>query len=496
MRLGSPTSKTRLRLRLAPFDLVWAMVAPALALALRDPGLLDPGDSLFTVRPAYVYAFVTTATAIPAFLLFRINDGMSRFFSLHDVVSACAAVATAVGSSSVLLFMLNRLDGVPRSTPIICALVMSAGLLVARLLARILHSNEWLVDARNPPAPAQRRILLMGVDRFASIAVRLVDSQSPRTTEIVAAIDPRPSFIGRSFRGIQIVGGLEELGALIDEYAVHGVEIDEVWRNEAVVDLSPATHAHLLQTCAERGVRLAGLAESLNLTPPLMAPRLSKPRFQPERVNPYFQLKRPLDLALAFALLLFLLPIAALVAVLTLYDVGAPALFWQQRIGRNGRRFLLFKFRTYQAPFDSSGDPVPENRRLSRIGGFIRATRFDEIPQLVNVLLGHMSLVGPRPLLPQDQPRDPTLRLSVRPGITGWAQINGGAAVTPEDKDALDVWYVRNAALLLDIRILLRTFVFLFTGEKLDPEALEQAKKSRAAVAHIQNGSKRAEKAA
>lgn len=176
------------------------------------------------------------------------------------------------------------------------------------------------------------------------------------------------------------------------------------------------------------------------------------------------------------SLLIALAPLAALAAALVLYDVGAPILFWQQRIGRNGRKFLLYKFRTYHAPFDRNGNKIADEDRLSHLGRAIRAGRLDEIPQLLNVLVGDMSLIGPRPLLPVDQPSDPRLRLSVRPGITGWAQLNGGTYVTPSEKDALDIWYITHASLALDIKIAIQTLLFSATGgEKMNRSAVEGA---------------------
>ena len=145
-----------------------------------------------------------------------------------------------------------------------------------------------------------------------------------------------------------------------------------------------------------------------------------------------------------------------------LVDVGAPVLFWQQRIGHGGRRFMLQKFRTLPPPFDWRGQPVPERKQLSAIGKFLRQTRFDELPQLLNVLVGDMSLIGPRPLLPEDQPMNSATRLMVRPGITGWAQVNGGKFLTPEEKDQYDEFYIRNASVWFDVRIIFMTLKVLF----------------------------------
>jgi lipopolysaccharide/colanic/teichoic acid biosynthesis glycosyltransferase len=148
---------------------------------------------------------------------------------------------------------------------------------------------------------------------------------------------------------------------------------------------------------------------------------------------------------------------------------------WQKRMGRNGRSFLLYKFRTLHAPFDRAGQPTDRGDYNSWIGKLLRALRLDELPQLFNVLVGEMSLVGPRPLLPRDQPSNCNLRLMVRPGITGWALVNGGNLVTTDEKGALDDWYVQNASLWLDLRITFYTLMFLFTGERRGERAVQEA---------------------
>ena len=151
-------------------------------------------------------------------------------------------------------------------------------------------------------------------------------------------------------------------------------------------------------------------------------------------------------------------------------------LFWQQRIGREASSVLLYKFRTLRSPFDSQGIPYEEDQKVSLVGTLLRRLRLDELPQLFNVLVGDMSLVGPRPLLPEDQPANTSLRLAVRPGITGWAQVNGGKSITSEEKGALDDWYIRNATLWLDLRILALTIRFLFTGEKRSEQVVAEVK--------------------
>jgi lipopolysaccharide/colanic/teichoic acid biosynthesis glycosyltransferase len=170
--------------------------------------------------------------------------------------------------------------------------------------------------------------------------------------------------------------------------------------------------------------------------------------------------KRVFDVIVASVLLLALSPIFVVVALLVRYKLGSPIFFKQQRPGRGGRPFLMIKFRTMLDAADGVGKLLPDGERLTDFGRLLRSTSLDELPGLINVLRGDMSLVGPRPLLMQylslyssEQGR----RHEVRPGLTGWAQINGRNALSWEEKFALDVWYVDNHSFVLDIRILWQT---------------------------------------
>jgi lipopolysaccharide/colanic/teichoic acid biosynthesis glycosyltransferase len=129
-----------------------------------------------------------------------------------------------------------------------------------------------------------------------------------------------------------------------------------------------------------------------------------------------------------------------------------------------------------RACHDAEGNRIPDQLRSSKIGSLLRRSRLDELPQLYNILVGEMSFVGPRPLLPVDQPQGPDSRLLVRPGLTGWAQVNGGRDIPPEDKAALDVWYIMNASIWLDILILLRTLDMMVLGERTNPDAIQIAR--------------------
>ncbi len=170
--------------------------------------------------------------------------------------------------------------------------------------------------------------------------------------------------------------------------------------------------------------------------------------------------KRALDLTLSVLLLIILSPILAVIALLVRVNLGSPLLFCQQRPGLNGNPFPLYKFRTMTNLRDSDGNLLPFDKRITPFGNFLRSTSLDELPELWNVLKGDMGLVGPRPLLMEYLPLytpDQARRHEMCPGITGWAQIVGRNAISWEDKFSLDVWYVDNQSLRLDIKILFMT---------------------------------------
>jgi sugar transferase EpsL len=179
-------------------------------------------------------------------------------------------------------------------------------------------------------------------------------------------------------------------------------------------------------------------------------------------------LKRTVDVVGATFGLAIAAPAMLGIAALVRWRMGTPVLFRQQRPGLHGKPFVILKFRTMKGTPDSSARPWPDKARLTPLGSFLRRSSLDELPELINVLRGEMSLVGPRPLLMQyldlytpEQAR----RHEVRPGLTGWAQVNGRNAISWEAKFALDVWYVDHWSLWLDLKILFLTLIKLLTGE-------------------------------
>lgn len=179
-------------------------------------------------------------------------------------------------------------------------------------------------------------------------------------------------------------------------------------------------------------------------------------------------MKRVFDMVVAGAALVALSPLLLMLAALIRWQMGSPVFFRQARPGLHGALFELIKFRTMRDSREADGTPRPDGERITALGQWMRSTSLDELPELFNVLKGEMSLVGPRPLLIEYLPLyspEQARRHDVRPGITGWAQVNGRNAISWEEKFALDVWYVDHRSFVLDMRILWLTLSKVFERE-------------------------------
>jgi lipopolysaccharide/colanic/teichoic acid biosynthesis glycosyltransferase len=463
MRL--PTSRGSFRVRISTFDAAAALIAPWLALWLRDAQIL----SVVTWQIAALYGFMSFAFSLLAFLIFRTRDGMSSLFSVNDALDAGKAVILSQFMTILALFTFTRLDGVPRSTPIIQALILLAAMIAARTIMRLLTAD--LERPARRPAAVSENIIMIGSTRLSALYIKFLEAYAPAQHRVIAMLDDQPEMNGRAVSGVRIVGPPQHLDPVIEEYLEHGIRTDRVIVGGETDMLAPDVVKEIERICLARNIRfdfvpaLIGLGnrpgeplESAAETEPWPAPHVALPG--------YFKVKHLIDFCITLLLLLLLLPLIAVITCMVLIDVGSPVLFWQQRIGVNGRTFLVHKFRTLKPSFDRSGMAVRGADRMSWVGRLLRATRLDELPQLLNVLVGDMSLVGPRPLLPDDQPVNPSRRLMVRPGITGWAQVNGGKLLSAQEKNELDEWYIDNASFVLDMRIILMTLQVIILGER------------------------------
>lgn len=457
-------------MRVDPWDVGVAAIAAPLAMALRDPAILER-------TPSVIYCGVAFVVAIALAWHFRLGADMARFFSWPDAIRiAKVSVGTAL-LTATLAFSLTRLEEIPRSLPVIHMLVLGCLLAAGRALARIRHSGR---TAR----PVERRIddedvILVGTSDLARLYIAAVDGLADVRQRIVGVVDVDGTTTGRLFCGHAVLGPVEEIGAIIDELAVHGVAVERVVVATETAGRDSAAGRTITGETAARNVAMEFLPALMRL-PTSRRSETAASVVAPKRsTSPIWTVKRGVDVVVSLALIVALAPVLVIVAAVVWMSFGSPLVFWQQRLGRGESVIHVHKFRTMRAPIARDGRVLAPDERETVVGTMLRKSRLDELPQLFDVLRGDMSLIGPRPLLPVDQPADRAARLSVRPGITGWAQVHGGREISPAEKNRLDVWYIENASLALDLRILFMTLRAVLLGDRRRAAAARAAAMDR-----------------
>lgn len=437
-----------------------------------------PGPATSAMAAASAYGAITLATAIPVMLIFGLNRTVWRFTSLGDGMRVVGATALIVALTTTLAFAFDRTAHITPNLPVVQGLLMLYVLLGARVATRIRHDRRR--RARRPGGIVggfRENVLVLGLGPQTDVLLYGAAKNAEEKTEIVGILSPSNRHRGRRLRSRKILGTPDAIYEVLHDLAVHGVFVDRIVVAFPEAALSEKAQAALVQ-----------LQEGGMLRVDWLPPRhgLGAPADDPDAVgamgdglepsfNAYLPWKRLIDATVALLCIAVFAPLMLVVAMVVLLDVGAPAIFWQQRPGSRGKPIKVLKFRTMRSPRDRAGRALTDAERVSTVGCLLRRLRLDELPQIYNVLVGDMSLVGPRPLLPVDQPSAPAARLCLRPGLTGWAQIKGGRDISSEDKAALDLWYIRNASFALDIRILAHTLRMVLFGERVDRNAIHEA---------------------
>ena len=463
---------------MAVLDVLWGGISPLAAFLLRDGTIYSPGG---VAR----YCVISFFVSLLVFQWFQTSSPISRFYSLRDAFELFKACVLIAALTAVASFLLTRLEEAPRSIPILQFLLLAAGLLGGRVLLRLRQSHR---DAPlSQAADNVDHVLIIQASRLAWFFTKMVEELAPDRYRIVAILDDEPKLKHRSLNGYPIIGAPSDLEKIVADYAMHGVRIDKVVLAAQPQDLAPDSWDDLSRLCRELNIVLQILPERLisedaadrtdgvvvHPNAAVIAPQYD---LSESLDRPFWALKRAGDLALALFSAVVMSPIVVVVCGLVLLDVGIPVVFWQQRVGRNGVPLHLYKFRTMQTLFDRQTKERRLAQEPSAIGRFLQTTRLDELPQLWNIISGDMSLVGPRPLLPADQPDDLGVRLMVRPGLSGWAQVCGGKLISADEKNALDAWYIRHASPWLDLKIIIRTIWMLSaTGDRRDEKAISIA---------------------
>jgi len=473
-------------------DLLWVLLAPAAALLLRDNFEIFP-DRFEAIAP---YSAISIAIAAIVFPIAGINRSIWRYTSLREALRIAGAVAFSVALALGAAFALNRLDGVARSLPLIEWLLLVAAMTGTRVAMRLLCAGMRAKEELRPVDGLDQHLehlLVVGLNRATEFYLTSIAEFAPKRMLVAGILAQGREVRGRSLQGHKVLGSPDELPQILAQLEVHGVAIERIVMTQPIEQLSRGAREALLAAERSQGVIIDPFIERLGVMA-LSGPRGSRGADGAKRkpstgqasvtaaltierasLTRYAPAKRFGDVCGGMLLAVALAPIGALVGLLVALDVGFPLLFWQLRPGCHGRPFKLYKFRTMAPAHDAAGNRIPDEQRSTVIGRCLRRLRLDELPQLYNILRGEMSLVGPRPLLPVDQPGTGDARLLARPGLTGWAQVNGGRGLSADDKAALDIWYLRNASFWLDLRILLRTLVMVVTGERRNDRAIRQA---------------------
>ena len=470
-RARMPASRVRLGNQISISDALLAFGSPLLAYFLRDPNILQMAD----LSTLLIYAILSALVSTIAFRLFRIAQGMPRFFSFQDAIEIAKASFVSVTVISAILFTFTRLEDLPRSVPIIHFLLLTGSLIAARLVRRALCQRTDRSRIEVGRAEEEEAVLLVGVTRLAWFYVRIIDMFGLGHRRVLGLLDANAGLVGRSVFGHIVLGSPEDAATLAKDFAAHGTPIRAFVICERGRHSIAALRTALTSVAREYGIAIEPLAKQLGIEED--DEQTSAIVRVPAQPTQYLRVRRVFDAIASGVAILALAPLLLIVAAGVRFMLDAPVIFWQRRVGRDGRAIHIYKFRSMRNPLDRAGRMLSVLERASTFGNFLRATRLDELPQLYNVLRGDMALIGPRPLLPVDQPRGASLRLSVAPGITGWAQTNGGKLVSADEKNALDEYYVRNASVWLDARILGKTMRTVFFGDRRD-EAMNASTQS------------------
>ena len=461
---GVPASRAILKVRIGAFDAACCVLAPAVAFLIRDQGIAT--QTPLPVVLAYVGTSVFVSfVCVAAFDLCGI---VSRFFSTRDALRIGQAALLAVLGSVMALFIAFRLDTIPRAVPVLHVIILASLLIGGRMLSRARRRKK---DQTGRPTTSDRHThtIIIGANALTRAFINMTREVTNSQELVVGILASSARLHGRRIAGCPVLGLPGHLAALLEEYETHGLRIDRVVVTDDLA--GPGTPAWT--QVGEYARRFAFDLEYLpDVLVPVFRPEASEtgerhddvPVMSPRR-DFYWSIRRGVDIVGGGVLLVATFPLLLVVSAAVLVELGFPAIFWQQRLGRGKKPIKVYKFRTMRSSFDRHGRAWT-GAQMGPIGRFLRATRLDELPQLYNITIGEMSFIGPRPLLPVDQPDDLERRLAIRPGLTGWAQVQGGRYLTRDEKARLDVWYIENASFALDFAILMRTISVVFQGDK------------------------------
>jgi lipopolysaccharide/colanic/teichoic acid biosynthesis glycosyltransferase len=447
------------------WDVASAFAAPVAALILRDwsatPEKLNASFAFYIL-----FSVIGTLTLIR---LSGVSKAAWRFFSFPDAVDAFSSIGLGIIVALGTSFFHDRLEGIPRIVPFLQIMLQFGAYTGVRFVLKRLANHL------RPPSARPTNVLLIGCNQTSYIYARAVESVGQRSIRIVGALTHDPSMVGHTLRGIRIVATFDRIDEVIGKFKIHGLTVKKLILSANETEIS-ARSLQKIRTASDRFD--LPLIDIHTLFTEVATFIDDEDEFSVDTIElrgSYWVIKRIIDALAASALLLISAPFLFIGAIIVAFDVGFPVVFWQERPGKHGKPIHVYKFRTMRDSIDENGRPFGDDERTSKLGHFLRKTRLDELPQLWNILRGDMSFIGPRPLLLVDQPEEVSQRLAARPGVSGWAQVNGGRIITPEEKRALDLWYIAHASFRLDMRTAWETLVMVIRGDRRNEAEIRNA---------------------
>lgn len=484
------------------FDICGMVFAAFFAALLREDFFV-PWSRVLQMVP---YVVATASISFFAFSYLGLNRSVWRLAGMKHFTCLALSVCAIIIGACAMTFAYNRMDGLFRSLPILhvmtAVIVLATGRICVVMWHRRLTAKKLSAALHPVGVNGQPSALIIGRTTLAETYLRAFLEGQRQSFAIAGIVDAGCPSSDRDVLGFPILGRAEELESILADLEAHGVMVEKMVVATRLSDMSQDAQSALSKFEEIQGTRVDHLFDLLGLDgtgPPAipdfsaigsvrskLVPNLKEPKHTMFRTanqtvpasstkRSFWPCKRLTDFCLALFLLLMLSPIIALLALLVLLDVGRPIIFWQMRPGRFGQPFRLYKLRTMKSSRDQHGRRLTDKERVSIVGSFLRRSRLDELPQLLNIMLGEMSFVGPRPLLPIDQPAGFDTRLAVRPGLTGWAQVQSVRNIAAADKAALDIWYIHNASVLLDLWIVIKTIPILLLGERTNHKAIARS---------------------
>ncbi|HEX2525912.1 MAG TPA: sugar transferase [Geminicoccus sp.] len=448
-----------------------AAVSFILAMLFRAGDVWSPENTDALIVGTAIFAGLSALV----FFSLSLHKSIWRWSSTADQMAVARAATLAVFLFVPTMFMIGRLEGIGRSVPLIQWFVLVTLLSGSRFFYR------WYISRQGGRSTFRQRtpVLLLGTGEGAAIYLHALDAIPGSAFYAVGMLCDRGELMGRSLNGVPVLGSAEDLDHVLVDLETHGIFAERLIVTKPLESLPAGLISRLGGIARRHGVDIDTLPDLLSLRLGGGGVIASADEPMPIGAPRWLEIKRLLDIITSAGLLLFTAPIALLAAFMVLVEMGNPVLFRQVRPGHGLRPFTLLKFRSMRSPRAADGRLLSDAERTGMVGRFLRRTRFDEIPQLVNILKGDMSFIGPRPLLPRDLadlPDGGWERARLRPGLTGWAQVNGGHQLTNPDKMALDLWYTRHASPWLDMKIILMTTRMVIFGEQVNQAAIDHAR--------------------